>query len=404
MAGRKKTRSKKKTSSLRKKVKKRVKKVKNSAKKAVRKAKKPAKRVVRKAGRVAKKAVKEAVKAVTSARGHKLRCAINGFGRIGRMVFKVALANKQLEIVAINDLTPVSTLAHLLKYDSVHGRFDGEISTTKKGLVINGKEIPLHAEKDPEKLPWGKHRIDLVFECTGRFLTRQLARKHLKAGARKVLLSAPHKCPPSEDQIKTVVLGVNDETLKKSDVIVSNASCTTNCFAPLVKVLDDSFGVRNGYMITVHAATATQHLVDGPDKKLRRARSALNNIIPTSTGAAKAIGKVIPKMDGKIAASSVRVPLADGSICYFVAEVNKKVDKSLVNAAFKKAAGKIPSVLYYCNEPIVSSDIIDDSHSAIFDSLLTAVEGNHLVTVAAWYDNEWGYSCRMIDVALLMFQ
>jgi len=409
MAVRKKSRSKKKTSSLRGKVrkvvKKSLKKAKRSARAVASRSKRPAKKAIRKAGRVAKKAVKKVAKVVISAQtpNHKIRCAINGFGRIGRMVFKAALENKNLEIIAINDLTPVATLAHLLKYDSVHGRFDGEVSSTKKGLLINGKSIPLYAEKDPEKLRWGHHRIDLVFECTGRFLTRQLSRKHLKAGARKVLLSAPHKCPPSEDPIKTIVLGVNDKTLRKSDVIVSNASCTTNCFAPMVKVLDDSFSVRNGYMVTVHAATATQHLVDGPDTNLRRARSALNNIIPTSTGAAKAIGKVMPKMAGKLAASSVRVPLADGSICYFVAEVTKKVDKAAVNIAFRKASLKIPTVLSYCNEPIVSSDIIDDSHSAIFDSLLTAVEGNHLVTVAAWYDNEWGYSCRMIDIAVLMF-
>lgn len=355
--------------------------------------------------RALKKVVRNSSHAPTSRHSpsRKLRLAINGFGRIGRMTLKAALNDKQVEVVAINDLTPAKTLAYLFKYDSVHGTFDGEVKAGKNSLIINGKEIPLFAEKDPASLPWGSHRIDLVIECTGRFLSRDLSRKHLKAGARKVLLSAPHKCPSSEDPIKTIVLGVNEKSLRKSDVIVSNASCTTNCFAPLVKVLDDNFGVRNGYMVTVHAATATQHLVDGADSKLRRSRSALMNIIPTSTGAAKAIGQVIPKMDGKLAASSVRVPVADGSICYFVAEVNKAVDEKTVNAAFKKAAAKIPKVLSYRNEELVSQDIIDDPHSSIFDSLLTEVEGKHLVTVGAWYDNEWGYSCRLIDVAKLLF-
>ena len=321
------------------------------------------------------------------------------------MTFLAGLGNAHLEFVAINDLTAPKSLAHLLKYDSVHGRFAGEVGYTDRSLIVNGKEIPVTAVADPEQLPWGAMRVDLVFECTGRFLNRTVAAKHLKAGARKVLLSAPHKCTPSEERIKTIVLGVNDKELKPADAIISNASCTTNCFAPLAKVLHDNFSMKHGSMITVHAYTSTQHVVDGPDKDLRRARAAAVNIIPTHSGASEAISQVIPALSGKFSAQAVRVPVADGSICYFVAVVDKKVDAGIVNRAFQTASqGNLNAVIRYTDEPIVSSDIIHDPHSCIFDAGLTVVEGGHLVTVAAWYDNEWGYSCRMIDIGLLMFK
>jgi len=320
--------------------------------------------------------------------------AINGFGRIGRQVFQIALKQK-LNIVAINDLTDTKTLAHLLKYDSVYGRFSGKIGYDKDHLIINNKKIKVYAEKDPAKLPWKKLNIDVVAECTGAFTDREGASKHLKAGAKKVLISAPAKKPDI-----TVVLGVNfDRYDRKKHKIISNASCTTNCIAPIVKVLNDAFGIESGFMTTVHAYTASQKLVDAPHKKdIRRGRAAAVNIVPTTTGATKAVGETIPELNKKLDGMAIRVPVACGSICQFSAVLKKKITTEQVNSAFKKAAQKIKGILEYSEEPLVSTDIIQNPHSCIFDSLSTQAVGKHQVNVCGWYDNEWGYSARMVDV------
>jgi len=324
-----------------------------------------------------------------------VKIGINGFGRIGRMVCRVASKNANVEVVGINDLTDAKTLAHLLKYDSTQGRFDGTIQAKDGAIVVNGKEIPVTAIRNPEEIPWGKYGAEIVIESTGVFLKKEQCLMHVKAGAKKVILTVP-----SKDEIdNTIVLGVNDGELKDSDVVVSNASCTTNCLAPMVKVLDESFGVVKGLMTTIHAYTNDQRILDFPHSDLRRARSAAVSMIPTSTGAAKAVGKVIASMKGKLNGMAVRVPTADGSFTDFVAELKKEVTAEEVNAAMKKAAdGALKGILEYTDEPIVSIDIIGNPASCIFDSLTTMVQGN-MVKVCGWYDNEWGYSNRVVQLA-----
>lgn len=327
-----------------------------------------------------------------------INIAINGFGRIGRLVLRVAIKDPEINIVGINDLTKPEVLAHLLKYDSVHRRFSGTIEAKKDAIVINDKEISVFSKKEPNKIPWKKVNADIVMECTGRFREKYQANLHIKAGASKVLISAPAK---GNKLVKTIVMGVNEGTYD-GETIVSNASCTTNCFAPMAKVINDNYKIIDGVMTTVHAYTADQRIVDAPHKDFRRGKSAALNIVPTSTGAAKAIAKVIPKLEGKIIGAAMRVPVADGSLCHFVAEVKRKADKDRVNALFKKVAEKdMSGILEYSEEPLVSSDIIGNPNSCIFDSLLTSCIGNNIIVIG-WYDNEWGYSNRMIDVAKLM--
>ena len=326
-----------------------------------------------------------------------INIAINGFGRIGRLVLKAAINDKEINIVAINDLTDTRTLAHLLRYDSVHGPFPGTIEAKDSSIVVNGKEIAVTAERDPENLPWNKLEVDVAAECCGFFRSAEGASKHLKAGAGKVLISAPGK----DDSIKTLVKGVNEHT-NNNEKIVSNASCTTNCFAPMAKVLNDNFGIMGGVMTTIHSYTNDQRILDGPHTDLRRARAAAQNIIPTTTGAAKAIGKVIPELNGKLIGNSVRVPTPDGSVCYFVAELKKEFDPAQVNELFSNVSRHhMKGVLEYSGESLVSSDIIGNPHSCIFDSRLTEKVYNQLIVVG-WYDNEWGYSNRMIDIMKLI--
>ncbi|GJQ33516.1 MAG: glyceraldehyde-3-phosphate dehydrogenase [Ignavibacteriaceae bacterium] len=323
-----------------------------------------------------------------------LKIGINGFGRIGRLVFRRALEVGGIEIVAINDLTDAITLGHLLKYDSVHGKFNGTVEVEGNALIVNGKKIEITAEKDPANLKWKEFGAEYVIEATGVFASKDKCMAHITAGAKKVILTVPAK----GDIDATVVLGVNDDVLKGDEIVVSNASCTTNCLAPMVKVLNDAFGVEKGYMTTVHSYTNDQRVLDLPHKDLRRARAAATNIIPTTTGAAKTVGKVIPELKGKLDGFSLRVPTPDGSITDFVAVLGKETTAEEVNAAMKKAAdGAMKGILEYTEDPIVSSDIIHNSHSCIFDALSTMVNGN-LVKVVGWYDNEWGYSCRVIDL------
>ena len=323
----------------------------------------------------------------------KIRVAINGFGRIGRLTFKTLLNKENVEVVAINDLTDTATLAHLLKYDSVHGRFDGTVSASDAGIVVNGTEIKVTAEKEPKNLPWGDLKVDVVLESTGRFVDKESAGGHLEAGAKKVVISAPAK-----GGVKTIVLGVNDEELTGEETIVSNASCTTNCLAPMAKVLDDNFGIVKGYMTTVHAYTADQRIQDAPHKDLRRARAGAVSIIPTSTGAAKAVGLVLPHLAGKLDGMAMRVPTPDGSLTDLTVVLEKEVTAEEVNAAMKAAAeGPMKGILEYTEDPIVSVDIIGNPHSNIFDSDLTSAQGN-LVKVVGWYDNEAGYSNRAADL------
>lgn len=323
----------------------------------------------------------------------KIKVAINGFGRIGRLTFKVLMSKENVDVVAINDLTDTATLAHLLKYDSVHGRFDGTVSSTADGIVVNGKEIKIYAEREPKNLPWGKLGVDVVLESTGRFVDEAGAGGHLEAGAKKVVISAPAK-----GNIPTVVLGVNEDILTGNETIVSNASCTTNCLAPMAKVLDDAFGIEKGYISTVHAYTADQRIQDAPHSDLRRARAGAVSIIPTSTGAAKAVGLVLPHLKGKLDGIALRVPVPDGSLTDLTVIVKKEVTAEEVNAAMKAAAeGPMKGILEYCEDPIVSVDIIGNPHSNIFDAQLTAAAGT-LVKVVGWYDNEAGYSNRAADL------
>ncbi len=334
-----------------------------------------------------------------------MKIGVNGFGRIGRLFFRAALRdqafNKDFEIAAVNDITDSKTLAHLLKYDSVHGVLDSDIKATESSIVVDGKEVRVFAEHEPANLPWRKIGAELVLESTGRFTDRAGAAKHLSAGARKVVISAP-----SKDADATIVLGVNEEAYDRNrHNIISMASCTTNSLAPMVKVLHDYFGVKRGLMTTVHAYTNDQRILDLPHKDLRRARAAALSIIPTSTGAAKAIGLVIPELAGKLNGIALRVPTPDGSITDFVAVLSKKTDVKEINAAFKKASETdLKNVLQYTEDPIVSTDIIRNPHSCIFDALSTMViDGEEtLAKVLGWYDNEWGFSCRLVDLFKLM--
>jgi len=327
-----------------------------------------------------------------------LKVAINGFGRIGRLVFRAAIAQKDLQIVAINDLTDAKTNAHLLKYDSVHKKFAGTVTHTDNSLIVNGQEIRIYSERDPEKLPWKELGIDIVIESTGIFTTREKAMKHVNAGAKKVLITAPAK----DTVDATIVMGVNHTTLKKEDIIVSNASCTTNCLAPIAKVLHDNYTIKKGFMTTIHSYTNDQKILDQEHSDLRRARAAAMSMIPTSTGAAKAIGLVIPELAGKLDGGAVRVPTPDGSIVDLVVEVEKPATKDEVNATVKAAADTyMKGYLEYCADPIVSIDIVGSHDSCIFDSKLTMCKDN-MIKIFAWYDNEWGYSLRVVDLAMLM--
>ena len=321
------------------------------------------------------------------------KVAINGFGRIGRLTFKVLLNNSDIEVVGINDLTDTKTLAHLLKYDSVHGKFPGTVEASDNGIVVNGKVIPIYSEREPANLPWGDLGVDIVLESTGRFVDPEGAGGHIKAGAKKVVISAPAK-----GGITTVVLGVNDEILTGDEEILSNASCTTNCLAPMAKVLDDNFGIEKGYITTIHAYTADQNLQDAPHKDLRRARAAAYSIVPTSTGAAKAVGLVLPHLEGKLDGCAMRVPIPDGSLTDLTVLLKNPATAAEINAAMKKAAdGPMKGVLEYTEDPIVSIDIVGNPHSCIFDSGMTSANGT-LIKVVGWYDNEAGYSNRAADL------
>ncbi|MBV5329253.1 MAG: type I glyceraldehyde-3-phosphate dehydrogenase [Chlorobium sp.] len=324
----------------------------------------------------------------------KVKVGINGFGRIGRLVLRQAMNNPNFEIVAINDLCDTKTLAHLLKYDSTHKKFSGEVRVEGENLVINGQTVTISAQRDPLQLPWKELGCDLVVESTGIFTSREAASKHITAGAKKVIISAPAK-----DKIDaTIVMGVNDSIITGNEEIISNASCTTNCLAPMVKVLQDSFGIAQGFMTTVHAYTNDQNILDLPHKDLRRARSAALSIIPTSTGAAKAIGEVIPELAGILDGFAMRVPVPDGSVTDLTVILNRETSKAEVNAAVKAAAdGPMKGYLEYCEDPIVSQDIVGNAHSCIFDSLLTMSAGK-MVKVVGWYDNELGYATRVTDL------
>lgn len=326
-----------------------------------------------------------------------VKVAINGFGRIGRCVLRAYFENpskyKDMEIIAINDLTPIETNAHLLKYDSVHGHFNGEVKVEDGNLVINGKKIKVFSEKDANNLPWKDLGVDVVAECTGIFNSKEKAQPHFNAGAKKVILSAPAK-----DDTKTVVMGVNNEDLKASDVIISNGSCTTNCLAPVAKILDREFGIVKGHMTTIHAYTNDQRTVDCAHSDLRRARCAGVSMIPTTTGAAKAVGLVLPQLKGKLDGVSIRVPTPDVSFVDLSFEAKKEVTVEEINNVIKKAAeGELKGVLSYTNEPLVSIDFTHDSHSSIFDMSQTKVLGGNFVRIGSWYDNEWGFSNRMLD-------
>jgi len=330
-----------------------------------------------------------------------VRVGINGFGRIGRAVVRDAMDNNDIEIVGINDIANIDVLGYLLKYDSVYGKYKGKVLIEGDSLVVNGKKIPFFHEKEPTSLPWKNIGADVVMEATGVFRKRDDAAKHMVAGAKKVIISAPYK---GDKKDLTIVYGVNHKEYdpEKHDV-VSNASCTTNCFAPVVKVLHESFGIKNGLMTTIHAYTATQNILDLPHKDFRRARAAAISIIPTTTGAAKATTEVFPELKGKLDAIALRVPVADGSIVDFVCNVEKEVTEDDVNRAFKSyAEGELKGVLEYAEDPIVSVDIIGNPHSSIFDPEFTKVIDGKLVKVLSWYDNEWGYAMRMIDIAIMI--
>jgi len=328
---------------------------------------------------------------------NSIKVAINGFGRIGRLSFRALLQYPEIEIVAINDITDNKTLAHLLKYDSVQGMFNGTVSHDDQNLIVNGKKVASIKEADPTKLPWGAMGVDIVIESTGRFTKREELEKHIQAGAKRVIISAPAK-----GDVPTFVIGVNDEKLTASDLIISNASCTTNCLAPMIKVLDDLVGIEQGFLSTIHAYTSDQRLQDSPHSDLRRARGAAVNIIPTSTGAAEAVGKILPHLNGKLTGGSFRVPVATGSITDFVCTVKGDVTVAQINEAFKKASeGRMKGVLQYTDEPLVSTDIIGNRHSCILDSDLTMVNGR-LVKVVGWYDNESGYSNRLAQITSML--
>ncbi|WAA10180.1 glyceraldehyde-3-phosphate dehydrogenase [Fervidibacillus albus] len=323
------------------------------------------------------------------------RIAINGFGRIGRMVFRRAMLEKDINIVAVNASYPAETLAHLIKYDTVHGTFPGKVEVKEEEIIVEGKKVVLLKERNPEKLPWKQLGIDFVVEATGKFNAREKANLHLKAGAKKVILTAPGK---NEDV--TVVIGVNEHDLDvEQHHIISNASCTTNCLAPVLKVLDEDFGIENGLMTTVHAYTNDQKNIDNPHKDLRRARACAQSIIPTTTGAAKAIGKVLPNLQGKLHGMALRVPVPNVSLVDLVVDLKKDVTVDQVNEAFMEAGnGRLNNILSITFEPLVSVDFNTNPHSAIIDGLSTMVLEGKKVKVLAWYDNEWGYSCRVVDL------
>ncbi|MSM38270.1 MAG: type I glyceraldehyde-3-phosphate dehydrogenase [Geobacter sp.] len=328
-----------------------------------------------------------------------MRIAINGFGRIGRMVLRAAAKEKGIEFVAINDLTDAKTLAHLLKYDSVHGIFPGKVEATDDAIIVNGKVIKIYAEKDPSLLPWKKEKIDIVLESTGRFTARDKAELHLKAGAKKVIISAP-----ATNEDITIVMGVNDNLYDpKKHHIISNASCTTNCLAPVAKILNDAFGIEKGLVTTVHSYTNDQNILDLPHKDLRRARAAAMSMIPTSTGAAKAVSLVLPELKGKLDGMAIRVPTPNVSVVDLVATLKKKTDADKVNAAFKKASrGDLKGILGFCEEPLVSIDFNGNPLSSIVDALSTKVLDGNMVKVLSWYDNECGFSQRVVDLFKLV--
>lgn len=323
------------------------------------------------------------------------KVAINGFGRIGRLVFRIAEKTPDMEIVAINDLTDAPTLAHLLKYDSVHGIFDASVEATNDSILVNGKKIPIFRETDPSALPWQKFGVDIVVESTGRFTQREDAAKHLKAGAKRIIISAPGKNVDG-----TFAVGVNHTDYdSEKHFVISNASCTTNCLAPVAKVLDESFGIVKGLMTTIHSYTNDQQVLDLPHKDLRRARAAAVSMIPTTTGAAKAVALVLPHLKGKLDGMAIRVPTPNVSIVDLVVETGKRTSTEEVNAAVKKAAeNELKGILQYCDLPLVSVDFNGNPHSSIIDAALTRVNDGNMVKVLCWYDNEWGYSCRICDL------
>lgn len=324
------------------------------------------------------------------------RIAINGFGRIGRTFLRKLKFHPTLELVAINDLTDTHTLAHLLKYDSIHRQFEGTVAATEGGIFINGKKIPVYAEKDPSRLPWKSMDIDIVIESTGHFTEPEKAALHLSAGARKVIISAPAK-----GELKTIVLGVNDHLLDGTETVISNASCTTNNAAPMIKLLDEHFTIEAAYVTTIHAYTGDQNIHDAPHKDLRRARAAAHSIIPTTTGAAKAISEVFPRLKGKIGGAGIRVPVINGSMTDITCTIREKASVAAINSLFQDAAnGTLKGILQYTEDPIVSVDIIGNDHSCILDAQLTSVlDDGHLVKVVGWYDNESGYSKRLAELA-----
>ncbi|KPK23046.1 MAG: glyceraldehyde-3-phosphate dehydrogenase [Nitrospira bacterium SG8_3] len=327
-----------------------------------------------------------------------LKAAINGFGRIGRMVLRAGLPHKDIDFVAINDLTDPSTLAHLLKYDSSQGKLEADVSVTEHSLILNGKEVQIYQEKDPSKIPWNDVGAEFVFECTGLFRDKEKASAHLDAGAKKVIISAPAKNPDA-----TIVMGVNQQEYDPQEHhVVSNASCTTNCLAPVCKVLLDNFGIEKGLMTTTHAYTGDQRLLDFPHKDLRRARAAALSMIPTTTGAAKAVSLVLPQLAGKLNGMAIRVPTPNVSVVDLVVQLSKSATADEVNSAMKEAAeGDLKGILAYCEEPLVSIDFNGSTASSTVDALSTMVIGD-MLKVLSWYDNEFGYSCRMIDLALYM--
>jgi glyceraldehyde 3-phosphate dehydrogenase len=328
-----------------------------------------------------------------------IKVGINGFGRIGRNVFRASLNHPEVEIVAVNDLTDSKTLAHLLKYDSIHGKLDAEVTVTEDTIIVNGKEIKVLAERDPAALPWNEYGVDIVIESTGRFTNREDAAKHLTGGAKKVIISAPAK-----DEDITIVMGVNEDKYDAAEhQVISNASCTTNCLAPFAKVLNEKFGIVRGMMNTIHSYTNDQQILDLPHKDLRRARAAAENIIPTSTGAAVAVSLVLPELKGKLNGMAMRVPTPNVSVVDLVVELSKEVTVDEVNTALREAAeGPLKGILAYSDEPLVSGDYNGDGHSSTIDALSTMVLQGNMVKVLSWYDNEWGYSNRVIDLAAFM--
>ena len=334
----------------------------------------------------------------------KIRLAINGFGRIGRATFRLLINHPKIQVVAINDLSDTYTLSHLLKYDTVHRAVKAKVEYNKNNLIVNGVETLVLQEKDPNKLPWEELKIDVVIESTGLFATREKAAYHLKAGAKKVIISAPAK-EDDNNEVPFVVLGVNNEVIDKTNKIISNASCTTNNVAPLIKILDDNWGIEKGFITTVHSYTKDQNILDGPHADLRRGRTAAENIVPTTTGAAKAVTRIFPHLDNNIGGAGIRVPVPDGSLTDLTCTLRKPASVEEINQAFKDASesGPMKGILEYTEDPIVSRDVIGNSHSAVFDAQLTAVLGdkNKLVKVIAWYDNEIGYSSRLVELVEL---